>query len=50
VSQCSKNEAGAYAFSAFKSLVQTLAKRGAESTVEALYALFRSPKGLLASS
>jgi hypothetical protein len=31
VSQCSKNEAGAYAFSAFKSVVQTLAKRGAGS-------------------
>ncbi|HZA22432.1 MAG TPA: transposase, partial [Dehalococcoidia bacterium] len=36
VSQCSKNEAGAYAFSAFKSVVQTLAKRGAGSIVEAL--------------
>jgi hypothetical protein len=50
VSQCSKNEAGAYAFSAFKSVVQTLAKRRAESIVEALYALFRSPKGLLTPS
>jgi transposase len=45
VSQCSKNEAGAYAFSAFKSVIQTLAKRGAGSVVEGLYALFRSPQG-----
>jgi hypothetical protein len=44
VSQCSKNKAGAYAFSAFKSVVQTLVKRGADSVVEALYALFRSPE------
>jgi transposase len=29
VSQCSKNEAGAHAFAAFKSVVQTVAKRGA---------------------
>src|ERR671915_542770 len=50
VSQCSKNEAGAYAFSAFKSVVQTLAKRGAGSIVEALYTLFRSPRGLLTPS
>jgi transposase len=50
VSQCSKNEAGAYAFSAFTSVVQTLAKRGAGSIVEALYTLFRSPKGLLTPS
>jgi transposase len=48
VSQCSKNEAGAYAFSAFKSVIQTLVKRGAGSLVEALYALFRSPKAQLA--
>ena len=27
VSQCSKNQAGAYAFSAFKSVIQTLVKR-----------------------
>lgn len=45
VSQCSKNEAGAYAFSAFKSVVQTLVKRGTKSVVEALVTLFRSPKG-----
>jgi hypothetical protein len=44
VSQCSKNQAGAYAFSAFKSVIQTLVKRRAGSIVEALYALFCSPK------
>jgi transposase len=48
VSQCSKNEAGANAFSAFKSVVQTLVKRGTGSVVEALYTLFRSPKVQLA--
>jgi transposase len=47
VSQCSRNEAGAYAFSAFKSVIQTLVKRGAGSLVEALYALFCSPKAPL---
>jgi transposase len=47
VSQCSKNEAGAYAFSAFKSVIQTLVKRDAGSLVEALYALFCSPKAPL---
>jgi hypothetical protein len=31
-------------------VVQTLAKRGAGSIVEALYTLFRSPKGLLTPS
>jgi transposase len=44
VSQCSKNEAGANAFAAFKSVVQTLVKRGADSVVEALLAIFRSPE------
>jgi transposase len=44
VSQCSKNEAGAYAFSAFKSVVQTLVKRNSGSVVEALHVLFRSPE------
>jgi transposase len=44
VSQCSKNEAGANAFTAFKSVVQTLVKRGADSVVEALCTLFRSPE------
>lgn len=44
VSQCSKNEAGANAFSAFKSVVQTLVKRGTHPVVEALYTLFRFPE------
>jgi hypothetical protein len=47
VSQCSKNQTGAYAFSAFKSVIQTLVKRDARSLVEALYALFCSPKAPL---
>lgn len=47
VSQCSKNEAGANAFSAFKSVVQTLVKRGDDSVVEALCTLFRSPTAQL---
>ena len=47
VSQCSKNDKGADAFSAFKSVVQTLVKRGAGSVVEGLYNLFRSPTGQL---
>jgi transposase len=47
VSQCSKIEAGVYAFSAFKSVIQTLAKRGAGSVVEGLYHLFHSPAGQL---
>ena len=50
VSQCSKNEAGAYAFSAVKSVIQTLLKRGAGSLVEVLCALFRSPEAQLAPS
>jgi transposase len=48
VSHCSKNDAGAYAFSAFKSVIQTLVKQGTGSLVEALYALFCSPKAQLA--
>jgi transposase len=48
VSQCSKNEAGANAFSAFKSVVQTLVKRDTGSVVEGLYTLFRSPEVQLA--
>jgi transposase len=48
ISQCSKNDEEAYAFSAFKSVVQTLVKRGAGSLVEALYALFCFPKAQLA--
>jgi hypothetical protein len=47
VSQCSKNKAGAYAFSAFKSVVQTLVKQGVGSVVEAPYALFRFSKAPL---
>ncbi len=42
VSQCSKNDQGAYTFSAFKSVVQTLAKRGIHSMVEGLNQVFRS--------
>ena len=42
VSQCSKNDQGAYAFSAFKSVVQTLAKRGVHSMVERFNQVFRS--------
>jgi hypothetical protein len=44
VSQCSKNPAGAQAFAAFKSVVQTLAKQGVGSMVEGLYCLFRSTR------
>jgi hypothetical protein len=44
VSQCSKNGLGAYAFSAFTSLVRTLAQRGEQSMVEGLYQLFSSPQ------
>lgn len=44
VSQCSKNQAGAQAFAAFKSVVQTLAKQGVGSMVEGLYCLFRSTR------
>jgi hypothetical protein len=47
VSHCSKNNEGAYAFSAFKSVVQSLAKQGAGSVVEGLYHLFHSPAGQL---
>jgi transposase len=44
VSQCSKNQAGAQAFAAFKSVVQTLAKQGVNSMVEGLYGIFRSAR------
>jgi transposase len=47
VSQCSKNDTGAYAFSAFTSIVQTLAKANPSSVVEALYSLFCSPEAQL---
>jgi hypothetical protein len=43
VSHCSKNDAGAHAFAAFTSVVQTLAKHGVDSLVEALSHLFQSP-------
>jgi len=45
VSQCSKNEAGAYAFSAFTSVIRTLQKVETQSAVEALYHLFQSQEG-----
>ena len=44
VSQCSKNQAGAHAFAACKSVVQTLAKQGVDSMVEGLYRLFRAAR------
>jgi transposase len=44
VSQCANNPAGAQAFAAFKSLVQTLAKQGVDSMVEGLYRIFRSTR------
>jgi transposase len=45
VSQCSKTRPGADAFAAFKSVIQSLVKRGGGSVVEPLAILFRSPKG-----
>jgi hypothetical protein len=48
VSQCSKNDAGAYAFSAFKSVIQTLVKRGTRSVLDALCILFCFPDTQLA--
>ena len=46
VSQCSKTWPGAHAFAAFTSVIQTLLKKGAPSTVvEALADLFRAPRG-----
>jgi hypothetical protein len=43
VGQFSKNYEGSYAYSAFKSVVQTLVNGGTDSVIEALYTLFRSP-------
>jgi transposase len=43
VSQCSKTEEGAEAFSAFTSVIRTLVKTGAD-TVERLCQIFRGPK------
>ena len=42
VSQCSKNAGGAQTFAAFTSVVQTLAKTGADSIVEGLLHVFHS--------
>jgi len=44
VSQCSKNYQGAYTYSAFKSVVVTLAKQGISSMVEGLHRVFHSAK------
>jgi transposase len=45
VSQCSKTWAGAHAFAAFASVIQTLLKKGVPSSVlEALVDLFRTPR------
>jgi hypothetical protein len=44
VSQCSKNQAGAQAFAACKSVVQTLTKQGVGSMVDGRYRLFRSTR------
>lgn len=42
LSHGSKNDRGAEAFAAFSSVVQTAVKRGASSTIDTLYSLFRS--------
>lgn len=44
VSQCSKNLPGAYAFSAFTSVVRTLAKNGIHAAVEGLHLIFLSAR------
>jgi hypothetical protein len=44
VSQCSKTDRGAATFSAFSSVIKTLAQSGLEAMVEALYALFRAAR------
>ncbi len=49
VSQCSKNLSGSYAFSAFTSVVRTLAKNGFHVVVEGLYLIFLSAKTQRAS-
>jgi transposase len=43
VSQCSKNQQGAEAFAAFKSIAQTAVKNGATSVAAAFRALFTAP-------
>ena len=45
VSQCSKTQGGAEAFSAFSSTIRTMIKRGETSVVAALSQLFASPPG-----
>ena len=45
VSQCSKTQSGANAFSAFASIIRTLLKRGETSVVAGLMHLFTSPRG-----
>lgn len=44
VSQCSKNERGAEAFSAFTSVVRTIAKKGVSTIAEGLNNIFQSDK------
>ena len=44
VSQCSKNDRGAYAHAAFASVVRTLKRQGAPSIVDALYNKFHSAR------
>lgn len=44
VSQCSKTDGGAEAFSAFSSVIKTFAKAGLETMVDQLYALFRGAR------
>ena len=43
VSHCSKTGKGAHAFTAFTSVVRTLAKNGIDSLVDGLYHVFRCP-------
>ena len=43
VSQCSKNQEGAEAFAAFKSIAQTAIKNGAASVAAVLHGLFTAP-------
>jgi len=45
VSQCSKTQSGAEAFSAFASIIRTIIKRGEASVVAGLMKRFTSPRG-----
>ena len=45
VSQCSKTQSGAEAFSAFASIIRTIIKRGEASVVAGLMKHFTSPRG-----